>query len=94
MASVALPSPGQVTGTGYLCRHYAVHPDEPAWQRPRDGDRVVEPSAVQHRTWATPSDTEHGENRRPAEPLGLGDGLRLAEAVHERAAAGALEHHM
>jgi hypothetical protein len=83
VASVALASPGPVTGPSQLDGHDAVHLDAPARQRPRDRYRVIEPGAVQHRTWAVPRNTLHCEHRSPAEPLRLGHGLRMAEAVHE-----------
>ena len=60
-----------------------MHLDKAARKRARQGERVVEPGAVEHRPWAGAGGAQHREHRGLAEALGGGHRLWLAKPLHE-----------
>ena len=83
MTGLTVAGPGPVPGPGQLERNGAVHLDEPAGKRARQGKRVAEPGAVEHRPRAGAGGAQHHEHGGLAEAPGGGDRLGLAEPLHE-----------
>jgi hypothetical protein len=74
---------GPVPGPGQLKRNGAVHLDEAARKGTCQGERVVEPGAVEHRPGAGAGDAQHHEHGGLAEELRGGHRLWPAKLLHE-----------